>query len=234
MNDLYKSCPTKKTTLTVKHAAHWLAAMAAADGLVSPNERKLMKIFAERFNIDPVYLYRMAHAIANEVPIPEVEAIDYAVKKGRMFEDFVVRLTADDSRFVRINWSSDKFVDGLYSMDTLMPDLHIRHRLDAGEVEYYIECKYRNSLPDGVLDLTQQLRRYRKMAMDGDINELFIALGIGGTPSAPKLFYLIPNRMIRTDCILHIKYFKKCLCPRSVSGFHEYISHYYERRVFEK
>lgn len=224
----------EETTISIKEAARWLAAMAATDGLFSPSERKLLKVFADRFGLDPSFLYRMAYAMANEIEMPEVEAVNHAVKKGRMFEDFVVKLTADDSRFVRINWSSDKFVDGLYSLDSLMPDLHIRHKMDWGEVEYYIECKYRQSLPDGVLDLTQQLGRYRRMSIQNGIHELFIALGIGGTPSAPERFYLIPSRMIRKDCILHIEYFGKCLCPRDVKGFHEYIAHYYDKRVLKR
>lgn len=34
-------------TISIREAAKWLARMAAKDGVVSPNERKLLKEFAE-------------------------------------------------------------------------------------------------------------------------------------------------------------------------------------------
>lgn len=220
-------------TLSIREAARWLAAIAASDGVVSPSERKLLKEFADAYDIAPDSLIRMAYAIAGQIDIPEVEFRNQSEVKGRKFEEFIVRLTADDTRFKLLNWSSDKYIDGIYSLDTLMPDLHIRHRLDAGVVEYYVECKYRSSLPDGILDLTSQLGRYRRMASAKNNSELFIAVGIGGTPSAPEKLYIIPSRMIKKDYVIHIENFSGCLCSNTTDGFHNYISHYYNKRVFK-
>lgn len=216
--------------LTVSDTAQWLARMAATDGVVTPAERILLKEFAEAHGIISSSLLRMAHAIANKVEIPEVEFVDHSTMKGLMFEKFVVRLTSDSTRFTRLNWSSDKFVDGLCFLDTLMPDLYLRHRLDSGTVEYYVECKYRSSLPDGTLDINSQLNRYRRL-ISGSCNELFIAVGIGGTPSEPERFYVIPSRMIKKDMAIHIENFTKCLCPQNPESFHNYISHYFSKRI---
>lgn len=150
-----------------------------------------------------------------------------------MFEDFVVKLTADKTRFTRLNWSSDKFIDGIYSLDSLMPDLYLRHHIDVGVVEYYVECKYRSSLQDGVLSISSQLRRYRRMIFSEGTSELFIAVGIGGTPDAPKQFYVIPNRMIKKDAVIHIEDYNKCLCTQTPDGFHDYINHYFSKRVYK-
>lgn len=227
-------------SIPIREAARWLAAMAAADGVISPNERRRLKEFGEAYGVEPSSLYRMAYAIANNIEVPEVELIDPAVAKGRRFEEFIVKLTADTSRFKLLNWSSDKFIDGLYAQDTLLPDLFIRHRLDTVEVEYFIECKYRSTLPDGTIDLTKQLARYRRMIAKGIGNdsepkrELFLAIGLGGTPSRPENLYIIPNRMIRYGLPIRIANFTRCLCPPTPDAFHAYISHYYETCVFRK
>lgn len=218
---------TTPGVLTVRKAARWLAAMAASDGVVTPSERMLLKEFAENYGITPGYLLRMAHAIADEVEVPEVEFVKQSEMKGRRFEEFVVRLTSDPSRFTLLNWSSDKYVDGLYSLDTLKPDLYLRHRLEHDTVEYYVECKYRTSLSDGILDITSQLRRYRRMIPDE--KELFLAIGVGGTPSKPDNFYVIPDRMVENDNVVHISQYNECLCPQTPEGFHDYVSHYFSR-----
>ena len=43
-------------------AARWIASMAAADGVVSPNERKILREFAETYDFNVSALYRMAYA----------------------------------------------------------------------------------------------------------------------------------------------------------------------------
>lgn len=214
-------------SISIRKAALWIAKMAATDGVITPAERMLLKEFAEAHDIVPHTLLRMAYAIANKVDVPEVEFITKSEMKGRLFEKFVVQLTSDSSRFTRLNWSSDKYVDGIYSLDTLMPDLYLRHRLDFGTVEYYVECKYRSSLPDGILDINSQMRRYHRLIAVNGMGELFIAIGIGGSPSKPEHFYLIPSRMIKKDEVIHIDNYIKCLCPQNPEGFHNYINNYF-------
>lgn len=218
--------------IPLKVAARWLATMAASDGVVSQSEHKLLKDFAEHFNLEPTSLYRMAHAIANNVDVPEVEYVKPQEMKGRLFENFVVSLCTGKSRFKLLAWRSDKICGDVYAIENLLPDLKVRHQIDAGEVEYFIECKYRSALPNGVLDLSSQLGRYRRMTSAETNSELFLAVGIGGVPHNPDQFYIIPNRMIKRDYIIHINNFKKCLCAKDAEGFHNYINHYFNKRVF--
>lgn len=173
MNKNKETYTPGSVTVSLREAARWMAKMAATDGMVTPSERVMLKEFAEAYGIFPGSLLRMAHAIANKIDIPEVEFVSHSEMKGRRFEEFVVRLTSDSSRFTCLNWSSDKYVDGIYSRDSLMPDLYLRHRLDMATVEYYVECKYRSSLPDGTLDINCQLNRYRRMISADNKKELF-------------------------------------------------------------
>ena len=219
-------------SVSLYDAALWVASMAATDGVVSPRERKLLKEFADTYGFNVSALYRMAYAIANKVDMPEVEFIDYAEQKGRQFEDFVVSLCSDKSRFKLLAWRGDKISGDTYAVENLLPDLYLRHRLDVQEVEYLIECKYRSSWGGEGIDLSRQYVRYHNAAKDRQM-ELFIALGVGGVPSNPDEFYLVPGRMVKLDKKIDRDRFIKCLCPKDADGFHAYINHYFNRRVFK-
>lgn len=218
--------------IDIMDAARWMTKMAATDGVITPSERMVLKEFAETNGLDSTKLIRMAYAIANDKSeLPEVERVDPSELKGRQFEEFVVSLCSDKSRFTLLAWRSDKIIGHTYALENLMPDLHLRHRLCNGEVEYLVECKYRSSLPEGVLDLSGKLDRYLRLGTAEANCELFIALGIGGTPSNPDMFYMIPARMLKHDAIIRIKNFNKCLCPKSPDAFHAYIEHFYNKRA---
>ena len=219
-------------SISINEAARWLAAMAAMDGVVSPNERKLIKDFADTYGIEAKSLYRMAYAIANNVDVPEVEFISRPEMIGRMFEDFVVSLCSDKSRFKLLAWRGDKINGEVYALENLLPDLHLRHRLDAGEVEYLVECKYRSSWGDDGIDLSRQYVRYLNAAKDRKV-ELFIALGVGGTPSNPDEFVIVPGRMVKLDKKIDRDRFIKCKCPKDPEGFHAYINYHFNKRVFK-
>ena len=218
--------------ISVFEFARQLATMASADGVISSSERQLLKEYAETNGIDSGKLIRMAYAMAGKVELPEVERVDPAELKGRQFEDFVVSLCSDKSRFRLLAWRGDKIVGHTYALENLMPDLHIRHKLKDTIVEYFVECKYRSSWGEGGIDLSGQFLRYRNAAKDRGI-ELFIALGIGGSPSNPDELFIVPGRMVKLDKKIDRQRFIKCLCPKDSEGFHTYIEHYFIRRVLK-
>lgn len=224
----------KSNSIPVDYAANWLCQMAAADGVISPRERKLLQEFAKHYGLDVNQLYRRAYGMLKHHSTPEVEAVDACALAGRQFEEFVVSLCSDKSRFKLIAWRGDKISGTTYALENLLPDLHIRHRLDPNiEVEYFIECKYRSSWGDGSLDFSKQFSRYHREAKERNM-QLFIALGIGGSPSNPEEFYLIPGRMVGLDKkIERDGYFQKCRCNPDPEILHNYITHYYSKRVLK-
>lgn len=190
----------------------WMARLAASDGVMASAERKVLTKFAATYILDTSKIIRLAYGFSNDFD-KQVEVVDPNERKGREFEAFVVSLCSDKSRISVLAWRGDKNSGDTYALENRLPDLHLRHRLDAAEVEYLVECKYRSSLPDGVLDLTDQLSRYRRLGSVGLNSEVFIALSIGGTPSNPEQLYIIPSRMIKRDAIIKVANFEKCLCP---------------------
>lgn len=217
--------------ITALEAGRWLARMAAADGVVSPNERALLKEFAETYGLDTKYLYRTAHAISNCVEDPEVEYYSSGKMKGKRFEEFVVSLCVNKAIFELLSWRGDKTSGEIYAKDSLLPDLLIRHKLEKATVEYFVECKYRSTIPEEGLDISTQIERYKKMTNDDKNREIFVALGVGGSSSAPESLYIIPVRMIKIGIPIKLDKIKKCLC--NPINFHGYINHYYEKRIFK-
>lgn len=169
----------------------------------------------------------MAYAMAGKVELPEVEHVVRAELKGRQFEEFVVSLCSDKTRFRLLAWRGDKIAGHTYALENLMPDLHIRHRLNDRVVEYLVECKYRSSWGDNGIDLSSQLPRYRMAAKERGL-ELFIALGVGGAPSGPDEFLIVPGRMIQSDMKIDPTRNQACQCPKSPPAFHTYIERYFK------
>lgn len=222
-----------KEKISLIDAARWIAKMAATDGAITPSERSVLSEFAKEYGLDVGKIIRWSYALKNEVEVPEVELIDRNEQKGHMFESFVVSLIADKSLFRLLAWRSDKIIGDTYAIENLYPDLHISHRLDHGEVDYFIECKYRTSWGSDGIDLSGQFNRYHFHAKDRG-KELFIALGVGGTPNAPDEFYLIPGRMVRLDKKIDAKRFAKCRCNQTPEALNAYINHYFNKRVIVK
>ncbi len=201
--------------------------MAAKDGVVSANERKLLKEFAEKYNLDPKYLYRLAHATATDIEIPEVELISASKWKGRKFEEFIVSLCPDKSCFTLLSWRSDKACGDRYPVDSLMPDLHFQFRFDKFEVEYYIECKFRSQLPNDTLDLSTHIDRYRRMTESQKFHRLIIALGVGGQPDNPDTLYMIPDECIPDDGIIDIEDCEDFRCATTQKDFISHLQRFY-------
>lgn len=217
--------------IDIKTAAKWMAKMVAADGVVTPKERQTLKDFAKEYGLEISSVMRLAYGFAKDV-VPEVEIADPNEIKGRRFEEFVVSLLADRSKTQLIAWRGDKIVNDIYAPDTLYPDLEIAHKLDVEPVQYFVECKYRSSWADGTIDISSQFLRYYFHAKHHN-KELFIALGIGGTPSCPDEFYIVPARMIGYDKCISRDFFTPCLCSPTQDAYHTYINHYFNKRVFK-
>lgn len=219
--------------INIDEAAKWLARMASIDGEITPNERRVLKEFAETYGADVNYLYRLAHAKAKEVSLPEVVPQSPSEAKGRLFEEFIVGLCCDKSRIRILAWRSDKIAHGVYAAENCMPDLHLQHRLDEQTVEYLVECKYRSSWGDKGIDLSDCFARYHHSAKDAGL-QLFIALGVGGSSSNPDDFLIVPDSMVRFDKIIDRHRFSKCHCNKTPEAYHNYIQQYFCNRIFKK
>lgn len=211
-------------SINTRTAAKWMARVAASYGAIPPSERKVLSEFAKAYDLDQAKIIRLAYGLLNDFE-QEVEVADPNEIKGRQFEQFVVSLRSDKSRFNLLAWRGDKISGSTYAAETLLPALHLRHRLDAAEVKYLVECKCLSSWGEEGIDLSSQFVRYQFAAKDRSV-EPFIALGIGGTPSNPDEFFMVSGRMVKPDKKFDRDRFTKCVCSKTPDGFHNYINHF--------
>lgn len=137
--------------------------------------------------------------ITTQQPIIRVCQPD-GFEKGRLFEEYIIRLF-NEKHFKLMEWrKSEKICDGVFSLNHSYPDLELvfgykRHR-------FAVECKWRKEFIDGRINwaTSYQIRSYEDFQKQNGIPVL-IAIGIGGEASNPEKLFVTPlcNISLYTD-----------------------------------
>ena len=74
-----------------------------------------------------------------------------------------------------------------------MPDLQLELKLESEKYPFAVECKWRNDFWKGIIEWARdaQISSYQEFQVSKDM-PVFIALGVGGTPSDPRDLFIIP------------------------------------------
>lgn len=134
-------------------------------------------------------------------------------EKGDAFEKYIARSFDKDS-FTIVEWTSDKGIDGRYAESNMNPDLVFELNVPTLRAKFAVECKYKSSVDSsGFIELcsSAQLSRYKEYSIRQRI-DVFIALGIGGTPDFPAEVYAIPIHILthhKTELKKIKSYYKK-------------------------
>lgn len=115
-----------------------------------------------------------------------------AVEKGNEFEKFVV--SKFDRKFYKlIDWRSDKFHEGHYAENSMLPDMVWMLKSRNSQARFAVECKYRSYFINDAVEIARdyQLDNYRKFSQSAQI-PVFIVLGIGGSADDPRELFVIP------------------------------------------
>jgi hypothetical protein len=133
----------------------------------------------------------------------ESQSPDY-LQKGRAFEEFIVHQFAlNKSYFTLLDWRSDKFYRGVYPKSSRNPDLVYEFKVGGFIRQFSVECKYRRSPYNGLIQLMDE-RKYRIYeAYNRNEMRVYVALGIGGKPDSPTELYLIPFEQVRPEMQHH-------------------------------
>lgn len=159
---------------------------------------------------------------------PKVESKAKTSKeKGDEFEDFTVNLLAD-WRMKLLRRTQDKMSSGgVVAESCKEPDLHIEQKRGNSKVDYHLECKYRSKWTDNSVTFEDwQIKRYREFQKTQK-RKVLIALGVGGLPSKPQTFMIVPLDSIKDNVIRKIDVGKYAVSPTS-DGLAEYIDHYFD------
>lgn len=177
--------------------------MAIADGIITDNERKLIKKIATEQGLDYNEIIKNAEKELSESKFDaETELIDYKKKKGDDFEKYIVQKF--NRKFFHIKeWAGDKYVKGIYAETTPQPDLLLECHLNQNRYLFAVECKWRQKLFKGGVEIANeyQFNRYKTYEKTKNI-PVFIAIGIGGKADYPENLYIIPLRLLETNFII--------------------------------
>lgn len=155
-----------------------------------------------------------------------------AKQKGNDFEGYVADiLKANDMRLKEWNQGTTS-PDGAYAENELNPDFRV---IDKDKnLEYWVECKFRSSLPPKGFSLEEtQLSRYNQIQGKSK-KKVLIALGVGGKANEPETFYIIP-----VDTLVHFKRIGPKFLPNYSlndprSNFKQHVRDWFYEEVFRK
>ena len=176
-----------------------LVDMAAADGIITPRERKKLSLKASDAGVSDDEVEKWIRiAMECQKEPPETELVDQQKLKGNQFEEWVVSKFYPDY-FALLEWAGDKYHKGRYAETTRHPDLYLALKLKKGDFYFAVECKYRNTIPNEGLKWAneEQIKHYQRFAEDKDI-PVFVVMGIGGQPKHPEEVYVIPLQEAKT------------------------------------
>jgi len=125
----------------------------------------------------------------------KVNQPDY-FEKGRLFEEYIKGLF-NERKFRLLKWrKAEKFSDGVFSLDSSNPDLELVFT-GTRHYRFAVECKWRKEFINGRITWANdyQICSYESFEDQKRI-PVFIAIGIGGEPSAPEKLFVTPLRNI--------------------------------------
>lgn len=152
--------------------------MAIADGVLTSNEKDLIKKIAVENGHDyNLVITDVEKRLTGLTSDSETQIIDPNEKNGYDFEKFIVQKF--NKKYYRVKeWAGDKYVKGVYAETTTQPDILMKLQLSSSEAEFSIECKWRQRLYKGGVQLAteSQLSRYKDFEKDRGI-PVFVAIG---------------------------------------------------------
>lgn len=113
--------------------------------------------------------------------------------KGHAFEDFIVTLF-NRRKFRLLEWRSDKKAsNGVYPLSCSYPDLEFIYSKGKLKHRFAVECKWRKQFFNGKITWAdeKQIDAYKDFQYQRAIS-VYVAIGIGGTPSNPQQLFITP------------------------------------------
>lgn len=199
---LYLNSSSKENINNKEPDLDKVIAMAIADGVLTDNEKQLIKQIATEKALDYEEVLADVEArMANLTMDSETEMIDYNKKNGIDFEKFIIQKF--NKKYFKIKeWAGDKYINGIYAETTPQPDIRVELRINSQRYEFAVECKWRKKLYKGGVEFATeaQIERYRRFQDEMKI-PVFIAIGIGGKGLAPEDLYLVPLSKVDSNFI---------------------------------
>lgn len=158
-----------------------------------------------------------------------------AKEKGNQFESFVADMLKANSIAIK-KWNQGIITEnGAHDEEIYNPDFFVAQpRKNTTDLEYWVECKFRSSIPESGFELDEkQVERY-KATQSKSKRKVFIMLGLGGEASGPANFFVIPLDSLARYKHIPMKYLEQYELKTPNQTFAPYINNYFIEKVFKK
>ncbi len=168
-----------------------------------------------------------------EVSTPKPESAT-PKQKGNDFEGLMADiLKASGLRLLEWNQGATS-PGGAYAENELKPDFLVHQNARGMELRYWVECKYRSSLPaNGFYLKDYQSERYQKIQKESK-RKVVVVLGVGGRPDSPDKFYVIPLDTITRFKRVGHKFLPHYNLESPSAKFAGHMSSWFFNEVFKK
>lgn len=155
-------------------------------------------------------------------------------QKGNDFEGMMADiLKASGLRLLEWNQGTTS-PGGAYAENELKPDFLVHQNARGMELRYWVECKYRSSLPaNGFYLKDYQSERYQKIQKESK-RKVVVVLGVGGRPDSPDKFYVIPLDTITRFKRVGHKFLPHYNLESPRTNFAGHMSSWFFNEVFKK
>ena len=161
-------------------------------------------------------------------------SIDPVKQRGNEFEGYMVDVFAPEKGFLLKEWNQGQISpNGNFSEDELKPDLKIERVRPGKNLAFWLECKYRSTLNSKYpLFKDYQIERYSTFQGKSHIKVL-VAIGTGGTPSAPEKVYILPLDTVKVGTLTSESDYSPFELKDPANGAAKYIDDYF-KTIFSK
>ncbi len=171
---------------------------------------------------------------AGNATADSLQIADDKKQKGNSFEGYVADILKGAGITLKKWNQGSTSPGGAYAENELEPDFYVRHVSGGKDLEYWVECKFRSYVPKEGFTLEQyQLDRYRSI-QGSSKRKILVALGLGGDPSKPDRFFLIPLDSIARFKRIPEFYLKGYQLERPESEFGTHVINWFVNEVFAK
>ncbi len=180
----------------------------------------------------------VASVISEQSREPEVSTLKPEAatpkQKGNDFEGLMADILKD-SGIRLLEWNQGATSPGgAYAENELKPDFLVCQNARGMELRYWVECKYRSSLPaNGFYLKDYQSERYQKIQKETK-RKVVVVLGVGGRPDSPDKFYVIPLDTIARFKRVGHKFLPHYNLESPRANFTGHMSSWFFNEVFKK
>lgn len=144
------------------------------------------------------------------LPKPEIntqnqnEQTKDSIQKGMDFERYILD-QFEEKYFKMEYWQSDKGHNGRYPESNQNPDFVFRLETQSGWGNLAVECKYQSNInANAPVKFCEdyQLRNYQNFSHRNKMN-VFLILGLGGSPKKPEELYFLPILDFKSNIITY-------------------------------